>query len=142
MRIEEKDVTIKSLVEVLKNAFFDVIEHENSFYVYINRYQLYVYIDKGFKHIKMSVISFLDYNEDLYRELVFECNKMNCDFVKIRSSVSKAGEESLMLESEGYILYSDGLDVKQFVEELKSIDYIVATAYERNVRSIILKYQG
>lgn len=142
MRIEEKDVTIKSLVEVLKNAFFDVSEYENSFYVYINRYKLYVRIEENSNYIKMSVPFFLDYNEDLYRELIFECNKMNCDFVKIRSSVSKAGEESLILESEGYILYSDGLDVKQFVEELKSIDYIVATAYERNVRSIIVKYQG
>ncbi len=134
MLYDEQQINVTTLVNILKNAFFNVYDvEEDSFNVIVDQYRIIVSFDTENKRIKLSSIDPIkDYTPNLFLKLLEAVNNSNEDLINVSSHIINY-ENKIFLRVDQYISYSKGLIIEQFVELLRTFDKISVLVYQRHI---------
>lgn len=131
MLYDEQQMNVTTLVNILKNAFFNVYDvEEDGFNVIVDKYRILVSFDTENKRIKLSSIDPVkDYTPNLYLKLLEAVNSSNQDLVNVNSHLINH-ENKIFLRVDQHLSYSKGLIIEQFVEILRLFDKISVVVYK------------
>jgi hypothetical protein len=131
MLYDEQQMNVTTLVNILKNAFFNVFDvEEDGFNVIVDKYRILVSFDTENKRIKLSSIDPVkDYTPNLYLKLLEAVNSSNQELVNVNSHLINH-ENKIFLRVDQHVSYSKGLIIEQFVEILRLFDKISVVVYK------------
>ena len=138
MLYDEQQVNLTTLVNILKNAFFNVSDiEEDRFKIIVDEFPIYIKFDVEKKRIQLSSLDRLkEHTPNLYSELLEAVNTSNRSLINVRSYV-EIYEGSIFLTVEQDISYSKGLIIEQFIELLRLFDKIALAVYRNHISSVI-----
>lgn len=138
MLYDEQQVSLTTLINIFKNAFFNVTDiKEDSFTVFVDEYPIYINFDVEKKKIQLSSIDRLRENTPtLYSKLLEAVNQSNKTLINVRSYLDTY-EGIVFLRVEQDISYSNGLIIEQFIEILRTFDKITVAVFRQHVQPII-----
>jgi hypothetical protein len=130
MLYDEQQINVTTIVNILKNAFFNVYDVEDEgFKVIVDQYRIIVDFDTENKRIKLSSIDRVeDYTPNLYLKLLEAVNNSNKELVNVHSYIENY-ENQIFLRVDQHISYSKGLIIEQFVEILRFFDKIAVVVF-------------
>ena len=140
MLYDEQQVNLTTLVNILKNAFFNVSDiEEDRFRVIVDEFPIFIKFDTEKKRIQLSSLDRVkEHTPSLYLELLEAVNTSNRSLINVHSSVEMY-EGFIFLHVEQDISYSKGLIIEQFVELLRLFDKITVAVYRSHIEPVINK---
>lgn len=137
MILSKNEVSIYSLVNTLKNAFIDVEDiKENNFLVKPEK----LFFDVGIETENERVQLYLNHNAQEYDERTFlkaliASNEANANKTFIKSSVVHY-EDRIFLTFEYTYRYDKGLNIAQFVSDLKFFEKVLIAMIQEHFQGI------
>lgn len=140
MLYDEQQVNLTALVNILKNAFFNVSDiEEDRFRVIVDEFPIFIRFDAEKKRIQLSSLDKVkEHTPSLYLELLEAVNTSNRSLINVHSSVEMY-EGFIFLHVEQDISYSKGLIIEQFIELLRLFDKITVAVYRSYIEPVINK---
>ena len=138
MLYDEQQINVTTIVNILKNAFFNVSDvEEDGFNVIVDQYRILVGFDTEHKRIKLSGIDPIkEYSPNLYDKLLEAVNNSNENLVNVNSHLI-VHEGRIFLRVDQHITYSKGLIIEQFVELLRLFDKISVVVYRDYIGPVL-----
>lgn len=138
MILPSNQINSQTIANALKNAFIDVIDVEDrGFSVKIEDIYFDVRVDAENERINLQLIhNIAEFSNENMFKLVIASNETNKEKTFIKSSIIEY-EDRIFLQIEYTIRYDKGLNMPQFVSDLRFFDRVAAASIRDHFRGVV-----
>ncbi|AXY57696.1 hypothetical protein CDG60_14665 [Acinetobacter chinensis] len=138
MILPSNQINSQTIANALKNAFIDVIDVEDrGFSVKIEDIYFDVRVDAENERINLQLIhNIAEFSNENMFKLVIASNETNKEKTFIKSSILEY-EDRIFLQIEYTIRYDKGLNMPQFVSDLRFFDRVALASIRDHFRGVV-----
>ncbi|AXY61014.1 hypothetical protein QR674_00165 [Acinetobacter chinensis] len=138
MILPSNQINSQTIANALKNAFIDVIDVEDrGFSVKIEDIYFDVRVDAENERINLQLIhNIAEFSNENMFKLVIASNETNKEKTFIKSSIIEY-EDRIFLQIEYTIRYDKGLNMPQFVSDLRFFDRVALASIRDHFRGVV-----